>query len=81
MFALVSYPTFFQKKFQDAYENWGVEREKRIIFLKLKIKDDNVFYTDIYIYIYIYIFIVIIIYDNNKNIVIKKKFKKMSTPF
>ena len=42
----------------------------------------TMFFTQIYIYIYIYIyiFIVIIIYDNNKNIVIKKKFKKMSTP-
>ena len=42
--------------------------EKKIFFCKLNIKDDNFFYTDIYIY------------DNNKNIymLIYKKFKKMS---
>ena len=34
--------------FQDAYENREVKREKIIIFLKLNIKDDNVFDTDIY---------------------------------
>ena len=32
MFHLVSYPTPSQKKFQDAYENRGVKREK-IVFL------------------------------------------------
>ena len=48
MFPLVSYPTPSQKTFQDAYENWGVNREKIIIFFKVNIKDDNVFYTDIY---------------------------------
>ena len=45
MFALVSHPTLSQKKFQDAYENWGVKREKRTIFLKLNIKDEKTFYT------------------------------------
>ena len=76
MFALLNYPTpsgkkvsGCQKKFQDAYENWGVKREKRIIFSKLNIKDDNV-----YIYIYIYT-ITIKIFKS------QKKFKKMSTPF
>ena len=74
MFALLNYPTpsgkkvsGCQKKFQDAYENWGVKREKRIIFSKLNIKDDNV-------YIYIYT-ITIKIFKS------QKKFKKMSTPF
>ena len=32
MFALENYATPSQKKFQDAYENQGVKREKRIIF-------------------------------------------------
>ena len=48
MFPLVSYSTPSQKTFQDAYGNWGVNREKIIIFFKVNIKDDNVFYTDIY---------------------------------
>ena len=48
MFALVSYSTSSQKRFQDAYEKWGVEREKIIIFFKLNVKDDSVFYTDIF---------------------------------
>ena len=46
--ALVSYPTPSQKKFKRAYENRGVKREKIIICFKLNIKDDNIFYTDVY---------------------------------
>ena len=42
-------------------KNWGVKREKIIVFCKLTIKDGSVFYTDIYIYNYnnkiIYMFI------------------------
>ena len=33
IFNLVSYPTLSQKKIQNAYENRGVKREKKIIFL------------------------------------------------
>ena len=32
MLTLVSYSTYSQKNIQDAYEKWGVEREKIIIF-------------------------------------------------
>ena len=44
----MSYPTSSQKKFKGAYENRGVKREKIIICFKLNIKDDNIFYTDVY---------------------------------
>ena len=47
-------------------KNWGVKREKRIIFFgALNIKDGNAFYTDIYIYINIYIYIYIYITMNS----------------
>ena len=46
--ALVSYPTPSQKKFKGAHENRGVKREKIIACFKLNIKDDNIFYTDVY---------------------------------
>ena len=36
-FALVSYPTPFQKKFLDAYKNQELKREKIIICFKLNI--------------------------------------------
>ena len=48
---------------QDAYEflNEKLRSEKgeKNIFCKLDIKDDNVFYTDIYYIIYIYIYNII----------------------
>ena len=48
LLALVSYPTPSQKKFKGAHENRGVKREKIIACFKLNIKDDNIFYTDVY---------------------------------
>ena len=52
MFPLVSYPTSSQEKFKDAYkflnEKSGLKREKKYIFWKLNIKDNNVHNTDMY---------------------------------
>ena len=58
-------------------KNWGVKREKTMIFCKFIKSDHNRFdtdITDIYIYIYIYIYI----NNNNKNVYmfIKKVFLK-----
>ena len=42
---MTSYPTPSQKKFQDAYENQGLKREKTTTCFKLNIKNGNVFFT------------------------------------
>ena len=55
MFSLISYPSPSQKKFQDAYENGGVKREKELFFLNSTSKI-KMFYTQIFIY------------DNNRDI-------------
>ena len=51
--------------FEWKIEEWKERREFFFFFCKLKIKDGNVFYTDIYSFLHIYISIYIFIYKKS----------------